>query len=84
MHVKVEMNTTIRTFASRDTALGKVEEFLGPRLEELSHQLHWLIVEVPVAPESKEVRFAPVFFAVSDEARQVGFALARHGWPTYG
>jgi hypothetical protein len=84
MLVKLELRNTLRTFASVDTAVGKVEEFLGPRLEDMKHQLHWLILPVPVAPDSKEVRYAPVFFGVSDEARQLGFALARHGWPFYG
>lgn len=84
MHVKLANNTTLRSFASYDMAVAKVEDFLGPRLDDMKHQLHWLILEVPVAPGSKEVRFAPVFFAVSDEARQLGFTLARHGWPTYG
>jgi hypothetical protein len=84
MHVKVEMNSTLRTFASVDMAVAKVEDFLGPRLDEMAHQLHWLILPVPVAPDSKEVRYTPVFFAISDEARQLGFTLARHGWKTYG
>ena len=84
MHVNVKNSSTLRSFASRDMAVGKVEEFLGPRLEDMAHQLHWLILEVPVALDSKEVRYAPVFFAVSDDARQLGFTLARHGWPCYG
>jgi hypothetical protein len=83
MHVKVEMNSTLRTFASADTAVARVEDFLGPRLEDMKHQLHWLIVPVR-ENDSSSWRYTPVFFAVSDEARQLGFTLARHGWKTYG
>jgi hypothetical protein len=52
MHVKVSNTTTLRTFASYDAAVAKVEDFLGPRLDDMKHQLHWLILEVPSAEPS--------------------------------
>jgi hypothetical protein len=83
MHVKLESKPTLRTFASVDMAVGKVEKFLNNLTKEHEHHLHWVIVPVPVAPESTECRFAPVFFCVAPEARWLMVHIARHGWPIY-
>jgi hypothetical protein len=64
--------TSTRTFATQETCIRKVYEFIP---EEIRSQLHWVFV-------SKDGRLAPVFFIRNGhEAVDVNaLAIARHGW----
>lgn len=83
MRVKIDLKK-VRSFASMDAAVGKVEAFLGPVLDDLAPDLHWLIVPVPMAEDSRENQYVPVFFSVTEKSRWLARSVAEHGWPFYG
>lgn len=78
MHVKPKESNTLRSFATRDTAVGKVEEHLGGALENHAHDLHWMVVETDGG------RYVPVFFSVGEKSKWLARSIADHGWPFYG
>jgi hypothetical protein len=83
MLIKVDLEK-VRSFASMDAAVGKVEVFLGGAAENHARDLHWLIVPVPVTEDSRECRYVPVFFSTSENSKWLARSIAEHGWPFYG